>query len=64
MMQLIGLPAKLQAMQFRLLFNKEADDHTILTFQSIQKGDDISDPSWVLTYNVFRGPLTSEWCFS
>ncbi len=56
-MQLIGLPAEMQAMQFRLQINKEADDHTILTFQSIQKGEDILDPSWVLNYNVFRGPL-------
>ncbi|MFI5237757.1 MAG: T9SS type A sorting domain-containing protein, partial [Ignavibacteriales bacterium] len=60
LMQLIGLPAKAQALQFRLLFNTLPDDNTILTFQSIQKSDDISDPSWVLTYNVFRGPLTSN----
>jgi hypothetical protein len=60
MMQLIGLPAKLQALQFRLLVNKTLDDNTILTFQNIQKGDDIIDPSWVLDYNVFRGPLTAN----
>jgi hypothetical protein len=60
MMQLIGLPAKAQALQFRLLFNKAVDDNTILTFQSIQKSDDISDPSWALNYNVIRGPLTSN----
>jgi len=58
MMQLIGLPYKMQAMQFKLLVNKVIDDNIILTFQSIQKGDDISDPSWVLDYNVVRGPLT------
>ena len=60
MMQLISLPAKMQAMQFRLLVNKVIDDNTILTFQSIQKSEDIIDPSWVLNYNVFRGPLTSN----
>lgn len=60
MMQLIGLPAKAQAMQFRLLINKELNDNTILTFKSIRKSDDISDPSWVLNYNIFRGPLTSN----
>jgi hypothetical protein len=26
----------------------------------IQKGSDVSDPSWNLQYNVFRGPLTSN----
>jgi hypothetical protein len=60
MMQLIGLPAEAQALQFRLLINKETDDNTILTFKDIQKGEDISDPSWVLNYNIFRGPLTSN----
>lgn len=57
-MQLKGLPAKVQALQFRLLVNKVIDDNLILTFQGIQKGADVSDPSWVLTYNVFRGPIT------
>ena len=57
MMQLIGLPATAQAIQFRLLVNKSADDNTLLTFKSIQKSDDLSDPSWVLNYNIFRGPL-------
>jgi hypothetical protein len=57
-MQLIGLPADLQAMQFRLLINKEIDDKTLLTFKSIKKGKDIIDPSWALNYNIFRGPIT------
>ncbi len=60
LMQLIGLPARAQALQFRLLINKEENDNTILTFKSIKKGGDISDPSWVLNYNIFRGPLTSN----
>jgi hypothetical protein len=58
MMQLIGLPYKVQAMQFKLLVNKVIDDNIILTFQSLQKSDDLSDPSWVLDYNVVRGPIT------
>jgi len=59
-MQLRNLNAKAQALQFRLLINQALDDNTILTFQSIQKGSDITDPNWVLDYNVFRGPITSN----
>jgi len=59
-MQLKSLPDKVQALQFRLLVNKVVDDNVILTFQNIQKGVDVSDPSWVLTYNVFRGPITGN----
>lgn len=59
-MQLKSLSAKAQALQFRLLVNKSAGDDIFLTFQNIQKGSDVSDPSWVLQYNVFRGPLTSN----
>lgn len=59
-MQLKGLPYKAQALQFRLLVNQAIDDNVILTFQNIQKGNDVIDPSWILTYNVFRGPLTGN----
>ncbi len=59
-MQLKSLSAKAQALQFRLLVNKSAGDNIFLTFQNIQKGSDVADPSWVLQYNVFRGPLTSN----
>lgn len=59
-MQLKGLTDKAQALQFRLLVNQSVDDNVILTFQNIQKGSDILDPSWILTYNVFRGPLTGN----
>lgn len=59
-MQLKDLQYKAQALQFRLLVNKVLDDNVILTFQNIQKGADVIDPSWVLTYNVFRGPLTGN----
>ncbi|AFH48751.1 5'-Nucleotidase domain protein [Ignavibacterium album JCM 16511] len=57
-MQLKGLSAQAQALQFRLKVNQAINDQTILSFQSIQKGNDISDPSWVLNYNVIRGPIT------
>jgi len=56
-MQLKALPFKAQALQFRLLTNQVAGDETILTFQSIEKGLDVDDDSWVLDYNVFRGPI-------
>jgi hypothetical protein len=59
-MQLLELPYKTQALQFRLLSNQALDDNVILTFQSIEKGDDISDPSWILSYSVFRGNLTGN----
>ena len=59
-MQLKSTDTKIQALQFRLAVNKASDDNLILTFESIEKGSDISNPSWVLTYNVFRGPLTGN----
>jgi len=50
-----------QALQFRLLTNQNGDDNTILTFQSIEKGLNIaSDDTWVLEYNVLRGPITGN----
>lgn len=58
--QLKSLNAKAQALQFRILVNKSASDNVFLTFMDIQKGSDVSDPSWNLQYNVFRGPLTSN----
>jgi hypothetical protein len=58
--QLKSLGAKAQALQFRILVNKSASDNVFLTFMDIQKGSDVSDPSWNLQYNVFRGPLTSN----
>ena len=59
-LQLKGLLYTAQAFQFRLQVNKAVDDNVILTFQNLQKGDDISDPSWVMNYNVIRGPLTGN----
>ena len=58
--QLINLSAKAQALQFRLLVNKAVDDSTILIFENLQKGSDLSDSNWVLTYNIFRGPIDSN----
>lgn len=57
-MQLKALSAQAQAIQFRLKVNQAINDQTILSFQSIQKGNDIADPSWVLNYNVIRGAIT------
>ena len=56
-MQLKALNANLKALQFRLLVNQSGGDTPILTFQNIQKGSNLSDPSWVLDYNVVRGPI-------
>jgi len=55
--QLLNLGDKAQAVQFRLLINKAADDSTILIFKDIQKGTDLSDPSWLLDFNVIKGPV-------
>ncbi len=58
--QLKNLCDKTQAMQFRLLLNKAPDDSTILIFKDIQKGTDLNDPSWLLDYNVIKGPATKN----
>jgi hypothetical protein len=57
-MQLKNLTDSLHAFQFRLQVNKENDDDVILIFQNIQKGNDVSDPGWILRYTVTRGPIT------
>jgi hypothetical protein len=58
-MQLLGLPIgnDVHALQFRLLTNQVTGDDVILTFQSLVKGTDVSDPGWVLDYNVIRGDI-------
>ena len=53
--QLHALNDTAQAIQFRLLVNEAVDDSTILIFQNIKKGINVSDSNWVLIYNVFRG---------
>jgi hypothetical protein len=57
-MQLKNLTDSLHALQFRLQVNKESGDNVILIFENIQKGTDISDSSWILRYNIIRGPIT------
>ena len=54
--KLLDLESKIQALQFRIMINKAADDSTILIFKDIQKGTDLSDPSWLLDFNIIKGP--------
>jgi hypothetical protein len=58
--QLIKLTDKAQAIQFRILINKAVDDSTILIFNDIQKGSDLSDPGWSLDYNVIKDSVTNN----
>jgi hypothetical protein len=58
--QLLNLVGNLKGLQFRILINKAADDSTVLIFKDIQKGSDLSDPSWILNYNVIKGPIVSN----
>jgi len=53
--KLLNLSKKTQAIQFRLSFNNASDDSTILIFEDLEKGSDLSDPSWLLDYNVIKG---------
>lgn len=53
--QLTKLTGKVQALQFRILFNKSDDDTAILAFKDIQKGSDLKDPGWLLDYNIIKG---------
>jgi len=61
-MQLVGtMPGpKIQAMQFRLLTNLDPLDQNILTFQNIQKGNDVNTSDWVLDFNLVRGDITAN----
>jgi hypothetical protein len=45
----------LQALSFKLLVNYGVSDDTLLTFLNLQKGSDVSDPSWLLQTEVKRG---------
>ena len=58
--QLLKLSKKAHAMQFRLLINKTPNDSPILIFSDIQKGADLSDPSWLMDYNIIKGPVTKN----
>ena len=55
--QLFNLGDKAQAMQFRILLNKATDDSTVLILKDIQKGSDLSDPSWLMDFNVIKGSV-------
>jgi hypothetical protein len=52
--------ADLHALQFRLLSNVAVDDATLLTYQSIAKGSDVSGANWILETNVVRGPINAN----
>lgn len=58
--QLLNLTNKAQAIQFRILVNKAEDDSTILIFKDLQKGSDLKDPSWQLSYNLKKGPASKN----
>jgi len=58
--KLLNLDNKIQALQFRVLINKAPDDSAILIFKDIQKGADLSDPGWLLDYNVVKGPVAKN----
>ena len=58
--QLLKLSKKAHAMQFRLLINKAPDDSPVLIFSDIKKGIDLSDPSWLMDYNLIKGVVTKN----
>lgn len=58
--QLLNLSGKAQALQFRILINKDDNDETVIIFEDILKGSDIEDPSWLLDYNVIKGTANSD----
>lgn len=58
--QLLNLCDKAQAIQFRILINKSADDNVIIILKDIQKGSDLSDPSWLIDYNLIKGPINKN----
>ena len=58
--QLLNLKGTVQALQFKLLFNKSSDDSKILIFKSVQKGPDLNDPAWLLEYNILPGKTHSN----
>ena len=58
--QLFSLDSKLHALQFRIFINSADEDSTILIFESLEKGSEISDASWILDYNVIEGPVMAN----
>ena len=53
--QLQNLNGVAQALQFRIQLNKVEDDSTILIFQNLEKGSDISSQNWVVNFNIIKG---------
>jgi hypothetical protein len=48
----------IQALQFKLIVNAETSEDTVLRFNNITKGNDVSGSNWLLEYNVERGAST------
>ena len=55
--KLLELGENVHAIQFRLSFNEAPGDSTILFFEDIQKGPDLSDSNWLLDFNVINGQV-------
>jgi hypothetical protein len=48
----------IQALQFKLIVNAATSEDTVLRFNNITKGNDVSGANWLLEYNVERGAST------
>jgi hypothetical protein len=48
----------IQALQFRLLINAASSEDTVIRFNNISKGSDVSGANWLLEYNIERGSST------
>jgi hypothetical protein len=48
----------IQALQFKLIVNAATSEDTVLRFNNITKGSDVSGANWLLEYNVERGAST------
>lgn len=48
----------IQALQFKLLVNAPSGEDTVIRFNNITKGSDISGANWLLEYNIERGAST------
>ena len=48
----------IQALQFKLLINAPSSEDTVVRFNNITKGSDVSGANWLLEYNIERGAAT------
>ena len=48
----------IQALQFKLLVNAPSSEDTVIRFNNITKGSDVSGANWLLEYNIERGAST------